>query len=251
MSVKNYISYWKRRYYSKGDSPCLYLKDWHFVRTPFHADVFGSYSWSANICGRKKWLLVPPEKEKIFSDSTGKLLFDIKLDSLNKLDVLEVIQEPGEIIFVPSGWHHQVWNLADTISINHNWFNGCNINYICKQLHFALKEVQKEIADCKDMDYWDLQCQIILKTHHGMDLKEFCQLLQYIGNRSITNLSRNKSNSDVIWHNVFDLLKVQEALQYILNENLLNFDLKYEEDIILLNKLYEHALVPYNLLETV
>ncbi|XP_067119576.1 2-oxoglutarate and iron-dependent oxygenase JMJD4 [Centruroides vittatus] len=155
MSVKNYISYWKRRSYSKEDSPCLYLKDWHFVRqfpsyeayltpvyfisdwlneflictsknddyrfvymgpkdswTPFHADVFGSYSWSANICGRKKWLLVPPEKEKVFSDSTGKLLFDIKLDSLNKLDVLEVIQEPGEIIFVPSGWHHQVWNLV-------------------------------------------------------------------------------------------------------------------------------------------
>jgi hypothetical protein len=23
---------------------------------------------------------------------------------------------------VPSGWHHQVHNEADTLSINHNWF---------------------------------------------------------------------------------------------------------------------------------
>lgn len=28
------------------------------LRTPFHADVIRSFSWSANVCGRKKWLLV-------------------------------------------------------------------------------------------------------------------------------------------------------------------------------------------------
>ena len=31
-----------------------------YNRTPFHADVFQSYSWSANICGTKKWWLFPP-----------------------------------------------------------------------------------------------------------------------------------------------------------------------------------------------
>lgn len=25
----------------------------------------------------------------------------------------EVIQEAGQIIFVPSGWYHQVWNLVN------------------------------------------------------------------------------------------------------------------------------------------
>ena len=29
-------------------------------RTGFHADVFRSYSWSANICGEKKWIIFPP-----------------------------------------------------------------------------------------------------------------------------------------------------------------------------------------------
>ena len=31
--------------------------------TPLHADVFRSYSWSSNVCGRKKWYLFPPDQE--------------------------------------------------------------------------------------------------------------------------------------------------------------------------------------------
>jgi hypothetical protein len=27
----------------------------------------------------------------------------------------EIIQEAGEAIFIPSGWHHQVWNLVSMI----------------------------------------------------------------------------------------------------------------------------------------
>ena len=31
--------------------------------TPFHADVFRSFSWSANICGRKRWIFFPPGEQ--------------------------------------------------------------------------------------------------------------------------------------------------------------------------------------------
>lgn len=30
-------------------------------------------------------------------------------------------QGPGEVVFVPSGWHHEVWNLDDALSVNCNW----------------------------------------------------------------------------------------------------------------------------------
>ena len=53
----------------------------------------------------------------------------------------EVLQETGDVIFVPSGWHHQVHNLEDTISINHNWFNGANIGNI-------FGDLKKGIAVC-------------------------------------------------------------------------------------------------------
>ena len=31
-----------------------------FTRTPFHSDVLRSHSWSANICGSKRWIFFPP-----------------------------------------------------------------------------------------------------------------------------------------------------------------------------------------------
>jgi JmjC domain, hydroxylase len=40
---------------------------------------------------------------------------------------VEVIQEPGETIFVPSNVFHTVENLEPTLSINHNWINGYNV----------------------------------------------------------------------------------------------------------------------------
>lgn len=92
------------------------------LRTPFHADVFRSYSWSANICGRKKWLLYPPGQEEFLRDCCGNLAYDVTSPALQDQQYfprfsqacrpLEVIQEAGEILFVPSGWHHQVYNLV-------------------------------------------------------------------------------------------------------------------------------------------
>ncbi|XP_064410583.1 2-oxoglutarate and iron-dependent oxygenase JMJD4 isoform X2 [Latimeria chalumnae] len=89
--------------------------------TPFHADVFRSYSWSANICGRKKWLLFPPGQEERLRDCHGNLAYDVTAPALQDQDLypeyndgcrpIEIVQEAGEVIFVPSGWHHQVYNL--------------------------------------------------------------------------------------------------------------------------------------------
>uniref|UniRef100_A0A8C0UJG0 2-oxoglutarate and iron-dependent oxygenase JMJD4 n=1 Tax=Cyanistes caeruleus TaxID=156563 RepID=A0A8C0UJG0_CYACU len=90
--------------------------------TPFHADVFRSYSWSANVCGRKRWLLYPPGEERFLTDTHGNLPFDLTAPEFRDPRIyprsglarapLEIIQEAGEIVFVPSGWHHQVHNLV-------------------------------------------------------------------------------------------------------------------------------------------
>ena len=80
-------------------------------------------------------------------DNLGNLAFDVdsieesKKSTLNKI---VMIQDEGEIIFVPSGWYHQVCNLEDTISINHNWFNGCNIETVYHNLISELRSEQNE-----------------------------------------------------------------------------------------------------------
>lgn len=88
-----------------------------FERTPFHADVFSSFSWSTNIVGVKKWIFFPPGEEEKLQDQLKNLPFDINEEKYQRImketniQSFEIIQKASQTIFVPSGWHHQVWNV--------------------------------------------------------------------------------------------------------------------------------------------
>ncbi|XP_068091278.1 2-oxoglutarate and iron-dependent oxygenase JMJD4 [Hyperolius riggenbachi] len=202
--------------------------------TPFHADVFRSYSWSANICGRKKWLLFPPGQEDFLRDSQGNLPYDVTSPSLQEPTVypnyqrccppLEVTQEAGEIIFVPSGWHHQVYNMIDTISINHNWVNGCNVAVMWRFLQAELSAVQREIGEWKDtMEDWDQHCQVIMKSCSGIDYTEFYSFLKTIALRRVEALQTSHNNAVTgdrmapgPRHALFDLKKITSILSSLI-----------------------------------
>lgn len=156
-----------------------------------HADVFSSFSWSTNIVGTKKWIFFPPKEEDKLRDSLRNLPFDISevkfQTQIRDKDIrsFEVIQRAGQTLFVPSGWHHQVCNIENTISINHNWFNGCNIHYIWNAIFDKFEEVLREIDDCKDMDGFAEHCQLMLKSDFGLDFSMFLDILSCIvANRS-------------------------------------------------------------------
>ncbi len=121
--------------------------------TPFHCDVFGSFSWSANVAGRKKWIFFPPGDEDHLRDGLNNLPYDVREptggERAARARRFEIIQESGDLIFVPSLWHHQVHNLEDTISINHNWFNGANVHLVWRELCRERKKVKKELDDCR------------------------------------------------------------------------------------------------------
>ncbi|XP_037778337.1 2-oxoglutarate and iron-dependent oxygenase JMJD4-like [Penaeus monodon] len=206
--------------------------------TPFHADVFRSYSWSANVCGRKRWVFYPPGEDQFLRDPFGTPVYDV--DSPDLKDIrkypnaasakgrIEVIQEQGETIFVPSCWHHQVWNLEDTISINHNWLNGTNLHRAWYFLVESLQQVEYAIRDCSDMDDWTGQCQLLLHATHGMDYHEFYTFLQTIARRRIETLTGKKTHlSFGIWENgknhiLYDLKKIQWCLEQLLDDERLD-----------------------------
>ena len=221
-----------------------YRNDYRFVYigpknswTPFHADVFGSFSWSANIVGKKRWIFFPPGEEVKLKDSLGNLVYDVESSESDEMEAkngcaqrFEIIQGAGEIIFVPSGWHHQVLNLEDTISINHNWLNGCNIGYVFQLLQAELRKVELEIKDCKEDDNWPEMCQDLLRASYGMNYHDLISLLSCIVDRRVLMISN--SSSVVLFdgcqlgvnHAKFDILRAKDVLEH-LKEELMHLDM--------------------------
>ncbi|KAI8885983.1 Clavaminate synthase-like protein [Backusella circina FSU 941] len=160
--------------------------------TPLHADVYRSYSWSSNICGIKKWTMFPPNQEDCFKDKFGNMVYDVRhvdpsvFPHFEKAKKIVLYQRDGETLFVPSGWFHQVENIGSTISINHNWFNACNIEFTYQSLKGDLRDVREAISDLTDMmsplEFTE-QCQQLLLAHSGWDWSIFLNLLACISHR--------------------------------------------------------------------
>uniref|UniRef100_A0A7S3YW41 JmjC domain-containing protein n=1 Tax=Lotharella globosa TaxID=91324 RepID=A0A7S3YW41_9EUKA len=99
--------------------------------SPVHRDPIGSGAWNALLHGKKRWCLFPP--------GTNKTLLDLpsdgdsqppaywwqdvypKIKNHPKVTNIEVIQKPGEIMFVPAGWYHVVMNLETSIAVTQNF----------------------------------------------------------------------------------------------------------------------------------
>ncbi|KAK9816935.1 hypothetical protein WJX72_007187 [[Myrmecia] bisecta] len=177
--------------------------------TPLHADVLRSYSWSTNVCGRKRWLLLPPQHTHLLYDRFGREMApDFGLgpetacaDVLQQFPnleraaqlVIECIQEPGDTIFVPSGWHHTVENLADTLSINHNWLNGYNIHWGWELLQREYQEAAEAIEDCRPMcepAEFEGLVQRNLAANCGLDYRSMADFVGAIAQRELAAIRR-------------------------------------------------------------
>jgi len=156
--------------------------------TPLHCDVLRSFSWSVNVCGRKRWTLYHPDDVDLLTEhgrkhasmpflSVDGLADPQRYPHFAEARPLHVVQSSGEALFVPSGWAHQVYNETDCLSINHNWLNACNVHYVWQFLCNDLRLVEDEIADCRAAEDWPEQCQVLLRLNSGLDLLQFSELL--------------------------------------------------------------------------
>ena len=55
---------------------------------------------------------------------------------------------------MPSGWHHTVENLADALSINHNWVNGHSLGRAWALLQRERGDAAAAIEDCRCAHGW-------------------------------------------------------------------------------------------------
>jgi len=131
----------------------------------FHVDPYKTSAWNALLCGRKRWILyppnvVPPGVEED-TDSDGEKEYDAPepmkymLDEYSKLPrsnsapgtvrPIECILEAGEVIFVPTGWWHMVLNLTDTIAVTQNVMNQQNFRIVYKDIRSDDRKMKKRL----------------------------------------------------------------------------------------------------------
>jgi hypothetical protein len=93
------------------------------TRTPLHHDTL--MLLHTQIVGRKRWRFVSPlSGPKLYNDFEVYSPVDFERDNLDRfpeaaqLKVLDVIVEPGETVFLPLAWWHQVTSLDRCISLS-------------------------------------------------------------------------------------------------------------------------------------
>jgi len=98
--------------------------------TGLHIDPLWTNAWVTLLEGTKRWILVPPHVQSHLPDGAGLrepqvpsvIWFQEYYDRVVTLEgVVEILQRPGETVFVPNGWPHLVLNLERTVAITHNY----------------------------------------------------------------------------------------------------------------------------------
>jgi len=93
--------------------------------TPLHIDPSLTHAWLTQISGRKRFTLFAPwDIPELLSNETDRIfrpLKDIRASNLPGVKVMEVILEPGDTIFVPAMWPHEVECLDASVSVTWNF----------------------------------------------------------------------------------------------------------------------------------
>ncbi len=107
---------------------------------PWHIDPIGTSAWNGLVCGRKRWAMYPPGHippgvfvhggdiyAGVQSPPSASWYCEVYPNLLPHERPLEIMQRPGDIIFVPAGWWHLVLNLDDTIAFTQNYVSPSNL----------------------------------------------------------------------------------------------------------------------------
>jgi JmjC domain, hydroxylase len=224
-----------------------YISDYYFCywgpagsQTLRHSDVLNSFSWSYNVCGHKEWTFYPPPLPTSGNEPNPAELHH----TAEKPIVLH--QWAGECVFVPSGWQHSVVNCEETLSLNHNCVTTANIDLVWSCLCQEIRAIERELAawdapalpspsgcrsskvradgfvpfggsEVEECD-WDAQ-ESMLRGCVGLDVSAFYLMITF---GIVERITRSSAESDGAWEFVFDLTRLKDTLQLMLQSDSLH-----------------------------
>lgn len=117
------------------------------VGTPLHKDTFSTCAWLAMAKGTKVIRLFYADNEDI---SAGISLFnDTGARAYKKYKIFETTIAPGEILYIPANWYHEVKNLDFNIMLTGNFLSKNNVLCCLEQMENRYLEPLKLIAGLK------------------------------------------------------------------------------------------------------
>ncbi|KAI9222512.1 hypothetical protein BC828DRAFT_345964 [Blastocladiella britannica] len=131
--------------------------------TGIHLDPLGTSAWNTLLVGHKRWCLFPPNSPQnlvnpprravyydardlrygirrvshVVRDREAATWFNEVYPNLapwrDMLEMVEIVQKPGETVFVPGGWWHVVINLTYTVAVTQNFCSLPNLERVYLQ----------------------------------------------------------------------------------------------------------------------
>jgi hypothetical protein len=133
------------------------------THTGRHADVLRSCSWSSNLCGTKHWRLYPP-------------------GAAEPMELL--VQGPGDTVFVPAGWEHDVYNVGavPVLSVNHNWLCASSLDvtwhFLRDETRLATQCIEDIRACTPPEEFLELVARNT-RANAGLDCNQFAWLIYH------------------------------------------------------------------------